>query len=170
MLGSERSSTRTLCWWVVTLAQLPPSTRSGVSPKKNSLVQSLLSVCPLASIRSRGNGHREDQARGTRIVLRRPGAERCGLPPPRRSALATGPARRGAWLPSPGRAATASLPRRGAAAAGPLRLVNSAHQRVSNLPSTKEMLRYKHMLQAYVSNILDVSEVCCKCFIRMLQK
>lgn len=34
MLGSERSSTRTLCWWAVTVAQLPPSIRSGVSSEK----------------------------------------------------------------------------------------------------------------------------------------
>ena len=29
---------------------------------------------------------------------------------------------------------------------------------------------YICMLQAYVSSVSDVSEVCCKCFMRMLQK
>jgi hypothetical protein len=35
---------------------------------------------------------------------------------------------------------------------------------------SKEMLWLKHMLQAYVSSVSDVLEVCCNCFIWMLQK
>jgi hypothetical protein len=45
-----------------------------------------------------------------------------------------------------------------------------ARRRVSILASSKEMLRAEHMLQVYVSSVSDVSNVCCKCFIRMLQK
>jgi hypothetical protein len=33
-----------------------------------------------------------------------------------------------------------------------------------------EMLRWKCMLQAYVSSVSDILEVCCNCFIWMLQK
>jgi hypothetical protein len=36
--------------------------------------------------------------------------------------------------------------------------------------SIKVTLCWKRMLKEYVSSVLDVSEVCCKCFISMLQK
>jgi hypothetical protein len=51
----------------------------------------------------------------------------------------------------------------------PLPPVNTG-RRATILSNSKEMLHWKHMLQAYVSSVLNVLEVCCKCFIRMLQK
>jgi hypothetical protein len=82
--------------------------------------------------------------------------------------------------PSPSRAGVASLSRRAAPDAGPLPTsairplppVNSTRWWASILAKQQGnvALRWKCMLQAYVPNISDDSEVCCKCFIRMLEK
>jgi hypothetical protein len=63
--------------------------------------------------------------------------------------------------PSPSHVGVASVPRRANVVVGLLPPLNSTLRWASILPRSMEMLP---------SSVLDVSEVCCKCFIWMLQK